>query len=213
MERVATPPGEYLASLPAAVGADMTALDELITAALPGHGRCLWEGVFWGGSEQRIIGYGDMSYVRSDKKRVDWFLVGLARQKNYYSVYVNAVDGRRYLAEAYAGQAGQGEGGQEQHQLPHGGRCRSGRAQRADRARRGADGGRRLGLIRSARRPGTVSGWGFPRSATQRTILRAPPCGTVACSSAAAGDWSTEARPGRPSARRSAAAIPACGVR
>ncbi len=111
MERVATPPGEYLASLPEAVGADMTALDELITAALPGHGRCLWEGVFWGGSEQRIIGYGDMSYVRSDKKRVDWFLVGLARQKSYHSVYVNAVDGRRYLAEAYAGRLGKAKVG------------------------------------------------------------------------------------------------------
>ena len=111
MERVETSPGEYLASLPEEVGADMTALDERITAALPGRSRCLWEGVFWGGSEQRIIGYGDMSYVRSDKKRVDWFLVGLARQKNYYSVYVNAVDGRRYLAEAYAGRLGKAKVG------------------------------------------------------------------------------------------------------
>ena len=111
MERVETSPGEYLASLPEEVGADMTALDELITAALPGRSRCLWEGVFWGGSEQRIIGYGDMSYVRSDKKRVDWFLVGLARQKSYYSVYVNAVDGRRYVAEAYADRLGKAKVG------------------------------------------------------------------------------------------------------
>ena len=136
MERVDTPPEEYLASLPAETGADMTALHERIRAALPGHGCCVWAGVFWGGSEQTIIGYGDMSYVRSDKKRVEWFLVGLARQKNYYSVYVNAADGRRYLAEAYAGQAGQGEGRQEQHQLPHARRCRPGRAQRADSASR-----------------------------------------------------------------------------
>ena len=67
MERVDTPPEEYLASLPADVGADMTALHERIEAALPRHGCCLWAGVFWGGSEQTIIGYGDMSYVRSDK--------------------------------------------------------------------------------------------------------------------------------------------------
>ena len=89
----------------------MAALDERITAALPGHARSLWEGVFWGGSEQRIIGYGDLSYVRSDKQEVRWFLVGLARQKNYYSVYVNAADGRRYLAEAYAGRLGKAKVG------------------------------------------------------------------------------------------------------
>ena len=86
--------------------ATWTALDGRITAALPGHGRSLWEGVFWGGSAQSIIGYGDYSYVRSDKTPVEWFIVGLARQKNYYSVYVNAADGRRYLTEAYAGRLG-----------------------------------------------------------------------------------------------------------
>ncbi len=111
MERIATSPEEYIASLPAEVGADMAALDERITAALPGYGRSLWAGVFWGGSEQRIIGYGDLSYVRSDKQEVRWFLVGLARQKNYYSVYVNAADGRRYLAEAYAGRLGKAKVG------------------------------------------------------------------------------------------------------
>ena len=111
MDRVDTPPEEYLASLPADVGTDMTALHERIKATLPGHGCCLWAGVFWGGSEQTIIGYGDMSYVRSDKKRVEWFLVGLARQKSYYSVYVNAADGRRYLAEAYADRLGKAKVG------------------------------------------------------------------------------------------------------
>lgn len=111
MERTSTSPDRYIASLPAAVGADMAALDERITAALPGHARSLWAGVFWGGSEQRIIGYGDLSYVRSDKQEVRWFLVGLARQKNYYSVYVNAADGRRYLAEAYAGRLGKAKVG------------------------------------------------------------------------------------------------------
>ena len=106
MERVSTSPDEYLASLPEEFRGDMTALDERIAAALPGHRRCLWEGVFWGGSSQSIIGYGDYSYVRSDNKPVEWFIVGLARQKNYYSVYVNAADGRRYLTEAYTGRLG-----------------------------------------------------------------------------------------------------------
>ena len=106
MERVSTSPDEYLATLPEETRGDMTTLHERIAAALPGHRRSLWEGVFWGGSEQSIIGYGDYSYVRSDKTPVQWFVVGLARQKNYYSVYVNAADGRRYLAEAYAGRLG-----------------------------------------------------------------------------------------------------------
>ena len=107
MERVSTSPDEYLAALPEEIRGDMIALDGRIAAALPGHRRSLWEGVFWGGSAQSIIGYGDYSYVRSDKKPVEWFIAGLARQKkNYYSVYVNAADGRGYLTEAYADRLG-----------------------------------------------------------------------------------------------------------
>ena len=106
MERVAASPDEYLASLPAESRGVMTALDRRLGAALPGHRRSLWKGVFWGGSAQSIIGYGGYSYVRSDKKPVEWFIVGPARQTNYYSVYVNAADGRRYLTEAYAGRLG-----------------------------------------------------------------------------------------------------------
>ena len=66
----------------------------------------MWEGVFWGGSEQQIIGYGNYSYQRSDKTQVKWFIVGLTRQKNYFSVYVNAVEGKTYLAERYGPQLG-----------------------------------------------------------------------------------------------------------
>lgn len=111
MERVTASPDEYLAALPEEIRGAMTALDERIAAALPGHRRSLWQGVFWGGSAQSIIGYGDYSYVRSDKTPVEWFIVGLARQKSYYSVYVNAADGRRYLAEAYAGRLGKAKVG------------------------------------------------------------------------------------------------------
>ena len=111
MERVGTSPDEYLASLPGELRGDMTALDRRLGAALPGHRRSLWQGVFWGRSFQTIIGYGDYSYVRSDKTPVAWFIVGLARQKSYYSVYVNAADGRRYLTEAYAGRLGKVKAG------------------------------------------------------------------------------------------------------
>ncbi len=61
---------------------------------------------FWGGSEQRIIGYGNYSYTRTDKTEVEWFVIGLTRQKNYFSVYVNAVEDRQYLAELYGPRLG-----------------------------------------------------------------------------------------------------------
>jgi len=43
---------------------------------------------------------------QSDGKTVDWFIVGLAVQRNYLSVYVNATEGRAYLAERYAKRLG-----------------------------------------------------------------------------------------------------------
>ena len=78
MEWVSTSPDEYLATLPEETRGDMTSLHERIAAALPGHRRSLWEGVFWGGSAQSIIGYGDYSYVRSDKKPVGNYSAGMA---------------------------------------------------------------------------------------------------------------------------------------
>ena len=106
MERVNTPPEDFIASQEQETQEVLQKLHTLIRKALPDQEYCLWEGVFWGGSEQQIIGYGSFSYVRSDKKKVEWFLVGLARQKNYYSVYVNAVEGKKYLAEIYAAKLG-----------------------------------------------------------------------------------------------------------
>jgi hypothetical protein len=70
------------------------------------HSRTLWGGTFWGGTEQSIIGYGDYTYQRSDKKTVDWFIVGLAAQKNYNSIYVNAADKDGYLILRYADRLG-----------------------------------------------------------------------------------------------------------
>jgi hypothetical protein len=101
VKRVASSPDDYIASQTPEVRTVLEELHALIKEALPNQDCCLWEGVFWGGSEQRIIGYGDYSYLRSDKTQVEWFIVGLARQKNYFSVYVNAVEGKKYLAEIY----------------------------------------------------------------------------------------------------------------
>ena len=106
MERVESSPDGYIASQPPAIRAVLEELHGLIQAALPDRECCMWEGVFWGGSEQQIIGYGNYSYQRSDKTQVEWFIVGLTRQKNYFSVYVNAVEGKTYLAELYGPRLG-----------------------------------------------------------------------------------------------------------
>lgn len=102
MEIVDTDPDDHLAAIEdEVVRADMLALDRLITEAMPHRCRVLWEGVMWGGTEQSIIGYGDLVQPRPRGDDVEWFLVGLARQKRNYSLYVNAVEDGRYLGQHY----------------------------------------------------------------------------------------------------------------
>ena len=90
---------EYLASLPEGVREDMTALDAVIGPVMAGLPRELYVGKFWGGSDQEIIGYGRVAYPRADGKEVEWFMVGLAKQKQYLSVYISAVEDGKYLSE------------------------------------------------------------------------------------------------------------------
>jgi hypothetical protein len=106
MERTDRDVDAFVAALPDDVRTDMQALDEAISGVMAGLPRALYEGALWGGSEQEIIGYGTYSYKRADKRRVEWFVIGLAQQKRYLSVYVNAVEGREYLAEKYGGDLG-----------------------------------------------------------------------------------------------------------
>ena len=101
MKKTTTEPSKFLESLPDDVRPDMTTLDHEISAVMNGLSRDLWEGTFWGGTDQQIIGYGDYSYTRSDKQRVDWFIAGLALQKKHISVYLNAVENGKYVAETY----------------------------------------------------------------------------------------------------------------
>lgn len=103
MHRTETSVDEYLRRLGGPV---LTEMDAVITGALPGRGRALWAGVFWGGTEQEVIGYADIVQPRSRGASAEWFSVGLARQKNHYSLYVNAVDEGRYLSKVYAGRLG-----------------------------------------------------------------------------------------------------------
>ncbi len=106
MERSETSPDDFLATLDGDIRSTMSELDGLITVAMPGCSRTLWTGVFWGGTEQRIIGYGDLVQTRSKGPDVEWFMVGLARQKKHYSLYVNAVEDGAYLLHQYADRLG-----------------------------------------------------------------------------------------------------------
>ncbi|HUG30062.1 MAG TPA: hypothetical protein VMQ65_06090 [Candidatus Limnocylindria bacterium] len=106
MQRTTTSPDEYLASLPDEFREDMTSLDAAIAPVFAGQERVLWEGTFWGGSQQRIIGYGDLRQKDSKGDEVEWFVVGLAAQKNYLSLYVSVVDDGQYIVRRYCDRLG-----------------------------------------------------------------------------------------------------------
>ena len=111
MEKSATKPSDYIKSLPAEVRGDVDRLDAAISKVMSDHDKTLWTGKFWGGSDQNIIGYGTYSYERSGGKAAEWFIVGLALQKRYISVYINAADDDGYLVEKYAGKLGKAKVG------------------------------------------------------------------------------------------------------
>lgn len=80
---------------------DVRALDALIGAVFAGDSRVLWTGTMWGGTEQEIVGYGDLYQPRPKSEPVHWFVVGLALQKDNISIYVNAVKDGQYLGKVY----------------------------------------------------------------------------------------------------------------
>ena len=111
MERSTTTPDEFIATLPDDVRADMATLDRVISAAFAGDERVLWEGKFWGGTQQHIIGYGSYHYSGRSGAEGEWFVVGLAAQKNYLSLYVNATVDGQYVGKVYAPRLGKVKAG------------------------------------------------------------------------------------------------------
>jgi len=105
MQKVSISPDEYIKSISDEIKKDIYVLDKKISKAMPSENRVLWEGKFWGGSDQSIIGYGDVVYKRP-KGDIEWFIVGLAVQKKYISVYINAVEDNKYLVEKYKDKLG-----------------------------------------------------------------------------------------------------------
>jgi len=111
MDRSTASVDEHIASLHDGVREEIAALDAEIGTVMAGMERTLWEGVFWGGSSQHIIGYGSYRYKGRSGAEGEWFIVGLAAQKNYLSVYVNAADDGQSLAKVYAPRLGKVKAG------------------------------------------------------------------------------------------------------
>ena len=101
MQRTETSIDDYLTRLDDEVRNDMSVLHAKIAPVFDGLETVLYAGTFWGGSDQEIIGYGAQLFTRPNGTEVDWFIVGLAVQKNYLSLYVNAVEDGRYLSETH----------------------------------------------------------------------------------------------------------------
>ena len=99
MERSPQPISEFLTGLDDDVRHDMTTLHRTIAPVFDRTEIVLFTGTFWGGSDQAIIGYGAQLMTRPNGTEVDWFVVGLAAQKNHLSLYVNAVEDGAYLSE------------------------------------------------------------------------------------------------------------------
>jgi hypothetical protein len=106
MQRTDKNVDDYLAGLTGDRADSMRALDAVIAEELPGVERILWEGVFWGGTEQQIIGYGGTANPRPRGEVVEWFLIGLADQKKHISLYVNANSEGKHLVQLWKDRLG-----------------------------------------------------------------------------------------------------------
>lgn len=111
MEKTDTDPAAIIAAAPDALREDCAALDASISQVMSGLPRVAWEGVFWGGTTQRIIGYGEYHYQGRSGASGEWFIVGLAAQKQYLSLYVNAAEDGEYLVKRYAPRLGKVKAG------------------------------------------------------------------------------------------------------
>ena len=106
MQRSEITPDAFIDSLPDDVRPEMVAVDQAVAPVFAADERVLWEGKFWGGTQQHIIGYGSYRYRGRSGSEGEWFVLGLAAQKNYFSLYINAAEDGAYLTERYASRLG-----------------------------------------------------------------------------------------------------------
>lgn len=86
-------PQEYIDLIEEPRKSEIVKLDNLIRKTIPSAKPFI---------EAGMLGYGKFHYKSKSGREGDWFLIGLASQKNYISLYVCAAssDGK-YIAEKY----------------------------------------------------------------------------------------------------------------
>ena len=85
-------PDEYIAKIDEPRRGQIQLLHDLIRKAVPSQKPYIISG---------MIGYGSFHYKSVSGREGDWFIIGLASQKNYISVHICASDGKEYVAEKY----------------------------------------------------------------------------------------------------------------
>ena len=90
-------PSDYLASLPEPRRQILSAIHKAIRAAVPKLKPHIMRG---------MLSYGLDHYKYASGRAGDWFVVGLASQKNYVSFYIGACDKDGYLTEKNKGRLG-----------------------------------------------------------------------------------------------------------
>ena len=92
---------EFLAALPADRRDTVTTVHKAIRKAVPKLAPFVTSGM-----GTPVIGYGKYRYKSASGREGDWFLIGLAAGKNYYSLHICAGDNDGYLAERNAAKLG-----------------------------------------------------------------------------------------------------------
>ena len=94
-------PDQYLAGLPAERRAPMLAVHAAIRKAVPKLAPEIMMGM-----GAPLIGYGKYHYKSASGREGDWFLIGLASGKSYFSLHICAADTGGYLVEQNAAKLG-----------------------------------------------------------------------------------------------------------
>jgi uncharacterized protein YdhG (YjbR/CyaY superfamily) len=86
---------EFLADVPEERRETIRTLHNVIVERAPELAPKIWPM-----AGKSMIGYGDYHYRYASGREGDWFVIGVASQKQYISVYVCASDEHGYLAES-----------------------------------------------------------------------------------------------------------------
>ena len=92
---------DYCRSLEPETRAVIIRLDAMIRSWQPDLPTTIWQSMGY-----PIIGYGKATYQSSGRER-EWFIIGLAAHRSYFSLYIWGIWKGRYLLEAYSGRLGQ----------------------------------------------------------------------------------------------------------